>query len=145
MKTPFEQLKSVTDLYYSSPTKENKRAVFAMAFLLLSAENIRPRNNKDNFHIDSTISIPKSKPECIVFGLRYKKLNHFSDYSEDHFIFEKSSLKIQKGKGKWLEKLLPEYKGTHKRNMWIDILEANEEIRKGKTTDKLQGFKIKKM
>ena len=56
-------------------------------------------------------------------GIRYFKLKDKS-MSEDHFLFERGNENVITGKGnkKWLEKLCPEYKGSHKAR-----IELNEE------------------
>jgi hypothetical protein len=110
---PYDVLKTYTDEYYSNQSKENGKAVFSKAIELLQNQDtsLRPGTHKI---VDKTFSIPASKKNCFVLGIRYKKPN--GTYTEDHFLFEEGETEIKKGNGKkkWLEKLLPEYKGSHK-------------------------------
>ena len=68
------------------------------------------------------ISIPTSKKNSFVIGLRYEKSDN--TFTEDHFLIKKEIETNEKEiqdfyRGK-LERQLPEYKGTHKQQ--IDIL-----------------------
>lgn len=76
---------------------------------LLNEHGIQLRK-KDGFSPNITVSIPKSKDNLFVVGVRYTKSNETK--TEDHFIFSQGS-SIRKCRGKELDKLLPEYKGTH--------------------------------
>lgn len=110
---PYEELKIFSDAYYANQTKENGKAVFAKAVELLQNQgtSLRPANHKI---VNKTFSIPVSRKNCFVIGIRYIKPN--GTHTEDHFLFEEGEVEIKKGSGKkkWLEKQLPEYKGSHK-------------------------------
>ena len=77
---------------------------------LLKEYGIKLRN-KDGVFAYLTYSIPISKKDAIVLGLRYIKKDN--TYTEDLFLFQKRSkiVKYYKGRG---EEVMPEYKGTHK-------------------------------
>lgn len=110
---PYDELKICSDNYYANQTNNNGKAVFTKAVELLQNQgtSLRPSNHKI---VNKTFSIPISKKNCFVFGVRYMKPD--GTYTEDHFLFEEGKTKIEKGSGKkkWLEKILPEYKGAHK-------------------------------
>ena len=56
-------------------------------------------------------SVARSRDETLVVGLRYRK--RAGDYSEDTFLFTRGK-PIETCYGKRVEKVLPEYEGTHK-------------------------------
>jgi hypothetical protein len=58
-----------------------------------------------------TFSIPTTIKNSFVVGVRYKKPNGV--YTEDHFLFQKNGNMKVYSKNE-LERVLPEYKGTHK-------------------------------
>lgn len=109
---PYTTLKNYTDAYYADQSEEKRKQVFTKAVELLRDQGVRLRPNHQI--VNKTFSIPKSKSNCFVIGIRYRKPNGI--YTEDHFLFEEGKFEIRKGNGKkkWLEKLLPEYKGAHK-------------------------------
>ena len=78
---------------------------------ILSENNIRPRT--DDGKLDhSTISVPTSRNNELALGLRYSKRD--GTYAEDIFLFEKNKDIKPYYKGQ-IEKILSEYKGTHKK------------------------------
>jgi hypothetical protein len=78
---------------------------------ILGADNIKPRQ-KDELPRRATLSIPTSKECTLVLGLRYQKKD--DTYTEDAYIIEPEKKIWYLNKGK-IEKYMPEYKGTHKR------------------------------
>lgn len=79
---------------------------------LLKKYKIKLRKKDGKLH-EVTFSIPKSKKNSIVLGFRYEKKD--GSFSEDLFLFQEGKEIVQGYRGK-LEKILPEYKGTHKKN-----------------------------
>ncbi|PIZ00198.1 hypothetical protein COY62_03900 [bacterium (Candidatus Howlettbacteria) CG_4_10_14_0_8_um_filter_40_9] len=116
MNNSYKELKKITDSYYSGQIEYFSPLVLG----LLLEYKIKPRQKDGNLH-SVQISIPKSKPDSIVVGLRYFKKDKTN--SEDHFLFEKG-FGIKKCYGKKLEELLTEYKGTHKTQ-----LKSSEEVK----------------
>ncbi len=110
---PYDELKICSDNYYANQTKENGKIVFNKAIELLQNQGtgLRPANHKI---VNKSFSIPISRKNCFVIGIRYIKPN--GTYTEDHFLFEEGETEIKKGNGKkkWLEKILPEYRRSHK-------------------------------
>lgn len=106
MVDSYSELKSITDRVYGG---ENIKWS-AMILELLSKNNISLRRDDGKLH-SVQVSIPKSITKAIVVGLRYFKKDGTN--SEDHFLFRENQ-EIEKCYGKRLERLLPEYKGTHK-------------------------------
>ena len=111
--SPYDELKICSDEYYANQTKKNSRAVFAKAVELLQNQGIRLRPANHTI-ANKTFSIPISRENCFVIGVRYVKPD--GTHTEDHFLFEEGETEIKKGSGKkkWLEELLSEYKGSHK-------------------------------
>lgn len=107
MDTSFEELKVITDQIYlgNPPVDFHKRIVD-----LLAHHGIRLRQ-KDGSNPIATISHPTSLQGSMVVGLRYTKMD--GTKTEDHFLFQREQ-EIERCYGKKLEKLFPEYKGTHK-------------------------------
>lgn len=66
---------------------------------------------KDGVLYSIIISYPKTIQNSIVVGLRYVKKD--GTYTEDHFLFTEDNPIKAFYKGS-IEKILPEYKGTHK-------------------------------
>ena len=60
-----------------------------------------------------TFSIPTSLKNAFVVGIRYKKPD--GTFTEDHILFQRRR-NIRVFSKSELERLLPEYKGTHKGN-----------------------------
>ena len=106
MDNSYEEFKAITDQYYTD-WQMPKIDVFVK---LLDRYGIELRN-KDGDLREVTFSVPKSKKEALVLGVRYQKKD--GTFSEDLFLFQKGN-PIQKGYRGELEKILPEYKGTHK-------------------------------
>ncbi len=105
-KAAFGELKVFTDDYYAG--KLQKEEVFNQAYHQLSSREIKLRQD-DGKNPKMTISVPKIG-NVLVVGIRYKKDNGRN--TEDHFIF-KPNENIYRCKGKELDKLYPEYKGSH--------------------------------
>lgn len=103
---PFEKLKKVTDEIYSGLRSEYSADVVN----ILLDYNIKLRN-KDGEPCQMNISIPSTRSNSILVGIRYSKIDGTN--TEDHFLFEKGKSIVSFYKGK-IEKILPEYKGTHK-------------------------------
>lgn len=102
----FVELKVFTDKYYAGEL--HKEAVFTEAYRQLSSRGVRLRqdNGKDP---KMTVSVPKVG-NVLVIGIRYKKTDGRN--TEDHFIFRPNT-NIYKCKGKELDKIYPEYTGSH--------------------------------
>lgn len=105
-KAAFDELKVYTDKYYAgSLPKEN---VFIEAYRQLSSRGVRLRQD-DGKDPKMTISVPRVG-NVLIIGIRYKKDDGRS--TEDHFIFRPDT-NIYRCKGKELDRLYPEYKGSH--------------------------------
>lgn len=102
----YKELKAITDSVYVGIKDKWAKDVIG----ILQKYNVKPRQ-KDGQLYSVNISIPKSKSNCILVGLRYIKND--KTYTEDHFLFEENKSIVAFYKGK-LEKILGEYKGTHK-------------------------------
>lgn len=102
----YDELKAVLDQYYT----DWKMPGMKVFLNILAKYGVRPRN-KDGKLCEITFSIPKTVTDGIVLSLRYEKENE--SYSEDLFLFELGK-PIQKGYRGALERVLPEYKDTHK-------------------------------
>lgn len=106
MNNSYEELKSLTDVYYAGIKIINRQEILN----LLNKYSIKVR--RDGGTLDYiTISIPKTVGGGIVVGLRYMKKD--GTKTEDLFLFSKGK-PIEKGYKGRLEKILKEYKGTHK-------------------------------
>lgn len=105
--TTFSELKAFTDAYYRREI--GKEEVFEKAFHLLDEHWVKLRQ-KDGQDPSPTISV-LTDGSAIIFGVRYRKLD--GSKTEDHFVF-RSDRNLYKCKGKELERMYPEYKGTHK-------------------------------
>jgi hypothetical protein len=81
-------------------------------FAQILCDNQTKLRGKDGVPMRVTISIPTSKENIFVLGIRYRKKDN--TYAEDTFTVEidKSPEPYYKGR---IEKSLPEYKDTHKR------------------------------
>lgn len=106
--TAYLELKKVTDAVYSGRKANWAKDVIG----ILGKYNIKPRQRDGNLY-SVNISIPKSKNNCILVGLRYIKND--KTYTEDHFLFEMNKPIVAFYKGR-LEKVFVEYKGTHKQS-----------------------------
>lgn len=105
----YNELKAITDSVYAGIKDKWAKDVV----VILQKYNIKLRQ-KDGQLYSVNISIPKSKSNCILVGLRYVKND--KTYNEDHFLFEENEPIVTFYKGK-LEKVLDEYKGTHKQQI----------------------------
>jgi len=105
----YSNLKAITDSVYAGIRDKWAKDVID----ILQNYNIKLRQ-KDGKLYSVNISIPKSKKNCILVGLRYLKSD--KSYTEDHFLFEKDKPIVAFYKGK-LEKVFVEYKGTHKQQI----------------------------
>lgn len=107
MDNSFNELKIVTDQVYSG----NQPINFHQSIVdILVNYGIKLRQD-DGSNPKVTISHPTSLPDSMVVGLRYTKND--GTKTEDHFLFQQGQ-PIERCYGVKLEKLLPEYKGTHK-------------------------------
>jgi len=106
MDNSYKELKSITDKYYTDGQMPPK-GIFVD---LLNRHGINLRN-KDGVLQETTVSVPKSRKDALVLGVRYKKNDE--TFSEDLFLFQKGQ-SIQRGYKGRLEKILPEYTGTHR-------------------------------
>lgn len=111
--TTFNELKQITDEVYSG--KRTGWAQDAGNVLFKFKKGFKLRQD-DGQLVQTNFSIPKSKPDCFVIGLRYIKRDQ--TFTEDHFLFEKDKPIIYY-RGKRLECFLKEYKGTHKKKISI--------------------------
>lgn len=105
-KVAFDELKVFTDNYYAG--KLQKEKVFKEAYRQLSSRGIKLRQD-DGRNPKMTVSVPKIG-NVLVVGIRYKKDDGRN--TEDHFVF-KPNENIYRCKGKELDRLYPEYKGSH--------------------------------
>ena len=105
----YSELKAITDSVYAGIRDKWAKDVID----ILKNHNIKLRQ-KDGKLYSVNISIPKSKSNCILVGLRYIKNDR--SYTEDHFLFEKDKTIVTFYKGK-LEKVFAEYKGAHKQQI----------------------------
>jgi hypothetical protein len=108
----FDELKRITDEVYSG-----KREYWAKDVLLLLGNNDIKLRQDDGKLCQVNFSIPISQKDSFVLGLRYVKRDN--TFTEDHFLFEKNQ-PIKYFSGLKLEKLLTEYKGTHKKQLVPD-------------------------
>lgn len=104
----YSELKQITDQAYATQVFDKKVARSIVQLLGKYGKKLRQDDGK--LH-QLTVSIPTSRADAIVIGLRYIKQD--TTYTEDHFLFEIDQ-PIVYHPGKRLEKILPEYKGTHK-------------------------------
>jgi len=106
MDKSYLDLKKITDKYYTDWQMPD-----AQIFIDLLNDNGIKIRQKDGELIETTFSIPKTLKNSIVLGFRYRKKDN--SYSEDLFIF-RLDYKIVRGDKSYMEKILPEYKNTHK-------------------------------
>jgi hypothetical protein len=102
----YRDFKSITDKYYTDWIMPD----FAVFEVLLNKYGVRLRN-KDGDAKYATFSVPISKQDALVLGIRYTKID--GSWTEDLFLFELGKPIVAGYKGR-LEKIIPEYKGTHK-------------------------------
>lgn len=104
----YDEIKSITDSIYSGRLQKPTAEIF---LVVLNKYGIRLRQ-KDGVFDHITYSIPNSQKNCILIGIRYKKKD--ATFTEDHFLFQKN-FSIKKFYKRQIEKVLPEYKGAHKK------------------------------
>lgn len=106
MENSYKAFKTITDKYYT----DWKMPKIDTSIELLNRCGIKLRK-KDGALREATFSVPKSMGDALVLGLRYQKKDR--TFSEDLFLFRKGN-PIQRGYRGKLEKIIPEYRGTHK-------------------------------
>lgn len=107
--TSFDELKAIMDPINSGV--KLARSVFHNQIIdLLASHGIRIRTD-DGHSPEITVSYPKSLPGGIIIGLRYIKNN--GTKTEDLFVFEQDQPIQVHYKGR-LQKIFPEYAGSHK-------------------------------
>lgn len=109
---PYDEVEAVSDAVYAG--KRVKAEALADMLALLQKHGIRLRQ-VDGTLCGVTFSVAQQRPdapETLVVGLRYKKRR--DGFSEDTFRFTQGADVIQRCYGKKVEKVLPEYEGTHK-------------------------------
>lgn len=107
MNDSFEKLKAITDKIYSG----NPPSDFHEKIVNLLAEYGIKLRQDDGSNPKITISHPTSLPGSMVVGLRYIKKK--GTKTEDLFVFQQGQSIKAHYKGR-LEKLFPEYAGSHK-------------------------------
>lgn len=105
MSDAYMTIESIWNRYFSGSAIDVPKEILD----LLLRENIRIRE-KDGTLKQINISRPTSMPNSFVVGLRYMKKD--GRPTEDHFLC-RTGCPIEMHYGKRLEKVLPEYKGTH--------------------------------
>lgn len=110
--TPFNELKDITDRQYlqMEQTGHTTPDFHNQIINLLANHGIRVRQDDGSSPV-VTISHPTSLKGSIVVGLRYTKRN--GTKTEDLFLFQPGQSIQPYYKGR-LEKVLSEYKGSHK-------------------------------
>lgn len=108
MDTSYEEYKMITDKYYT----DWQMPPIEVFIDLLNRHGINLRNKDGDLH-EATFSVPKSISDALVLGMRYRKND--GSFSEDLFLFQKGQ-PIQSGYKGELERVVPEYAGTHKGN-----------------------------
>lgn len=106
MDNSYQEFKAITDKYYT----DWQMPPINFFIDLLDRYGVKLRNKDGQLH-EATFSVPKSVSEALVLGIRYQKKG--GTFSEDLFLFQKGK-PIQRGYKGELEKIVPEYKGTHK-------------------------------
>ena len=104
--SPFDELKAIMNR-----ARETRKPGWSVEVRdLLEKNDIRERQD-DGELAAVTFSIATSGPDTFVVGLRYQKRDR--TFTEDTFIFTPGQ-EIVPCYGKAIERLLPEYEGTHK-------------------------------
>lgn len=106
MDNSYQEFKAITDKYYT----DWQMPPINVFVDLLDGYGIKLRN-KDGQLREATFSVPKSVSDALFLGIRYQKKDE--TFSEDLFLFQKGK-PIQRGYKGELEKIVPEYKETHK-------------------------------
>lgn len=102
----YEELKVITDAYYSGNASTSNTFHLAYQLLLRYIGSLR---RDDGSSPVMTISIPTSLAGIVV-GVRYVK--NSGRQTEDHFLF-RPNINLYKCKGKELAQICPEYAGAH--------------------------------
>ncbi len=112
MDTSYDELKTIMDYQYFIREQSGHATpdFHDLIVNLLDSYGIKLRQ-RDGSNPIATVSIPTSRRQSFVVGLRYTKLD--GTKTEDHFLFEFGN-PIRRCYGKKLERLLPEYRGAHK-------------------------------
>jgi hypothetical protein len=107
--------------------------IFHEVVTLLGEKDIKLRQD-DGELIQINISIPTSIKNSFVIGLRYVKKDR--THTEDPYLIKKEIKETDKEivylRGRKLEKLLTEYKGTHKQQINISQIENDNNSKIGK-------------
>jgi len=106
--------KKLNEIWISCASEGNNSLMRIIALLNENGIQIR---QKDGVLKIINLSIPTSKDNSFVIGLRYLKADN--TFTEDHFLCEKEGVGLKGEKiihhpKRKLEFTLPEYKGTHK-------------------------------
>lgn len=104
----YQEIKKITDSIYNGELKNPTAEIFLE---ILNKYGVKLRQ-KDGVFYHITFSIPQSQKDCILIGVRYKKKDN--NFTEDHFLFQKNFC-MRKFYKRQIEEVLPEYKGTHKK------------------------------
>jgi hypothetical protein len=104
-RTSYLELRAITDAVYGN--KMEKPEAFKKAYSILDKYGIKLRS-KDGKDPVMTLSPPDDN--TLVVGIRY--LKDEGRTTEDHFIFRRDT-DLYRCKGKEIDKILPQYKGSH--------------------------------
>lgn len=107
MNNAYGEFKSITDEYYRTGLMPDINVFID----LLRKYGYKLRQDDGDLN-HATFSVPESKKDALVLGLRYLKKN--GTWTEDHFLFHKDKAIAPHYRGK-MERILSEYKGTHKK------------------------------
>ena len=107
--TSYDEIKALTDSIYGGTGNPD-----AADFISVLNKNGITLRQKDGQFYELTYSIPISQTNCILIGIRYTKKD--GTHTEDHFLFEKGK-PLRSFYGRQIESVLPEYKGTHKKQI----------------------------
>jgi hypothetical protein len=105
----YYELRAITDAVYGG--KLEVGLAFQKTYAILVKYGIRLRD-KDGQDPKMTISPPDDN--TLVVGIRY--LKDSGRTTEDHFIFRRS-IDLYRCKGKEINKILPQYTGSHELNL----------------------------
>lgn len=127
MNTTYIELQKIWQTCLISGAGELRRVIE-----LLANHGIDLRK-KDGTLIQVNLSIPTSREDCYVVGLRYLKKD--KTHTEDHFLCERDSEELMREEIAYyvkrkLEYVLPEYENTHKQQ--VELLKFQSS---GLTTD----------
>ncbi len=99
------ELRTITDAVYAG--KMELSDAFKKAYALLNKYGIRLRDKDGQAPI---MTLSPADDNTLVMGIRY--LKDSGRTTEDHFIFRRDA-DLYRCKGKEIDKLLPNYKGSH--------------------------------